>query len=42
VNYNEFLSGDSQGPSSFKYVIFPVAKNTLFVRFENIGDSFDI
>jgi hypothetical protein len=36
-----FLSGDYQGPNTFKYEIFPVRKNFLLVRFENIGDNFD-
>ena len=28
-------------PLTVKYVIIPVMKNTLFVRFENVGDKFD-
>lgn len=28
-------------PNSVKYELFPIARNTLFVRLENIGDRFD-
>ena len=36
-----FVSGDTQGPITFKTEVFPVDKNVIFVRFENIGDRFD-
>ena len=36
-----FLSGDYKGPSTFKFAIFPIKKNELIVRFENVGDIFD-
>ena len=28
-------------PLTVKYVINPIKKNTLFVRFVNVGDKFD-
>jgi hypothetical protein len=37
-----FLSGDNKGPNSFKFEVFPVKRNKILVRFENIGDLFDL
>ena len=35
------MSGDYKGPAIFKYAVFPVKRNAIFIRFENIGDLLD-
>ena len=37
----DYLSGDYDGPNTFKQIIIPYSGTTFLVRFENIGDLFD-
>jgi hypothetical protein len=37
----DYLTGDINGPLTFKQVLFPIKENIFLARFENIGDRFD-